>query len=94
MASLLSGMAVPFTATQQLSKVPGLTLIGLLIVSSTTGATIEIYDSATQTTTTVLVPAMTFATATNPVFLPLYLSAAAGHYAVVTGTISAVAIIG
>lgn len=90
MAASLSGGGVQFTASRNVNGIPGMTLIGLVISSSTAG-TIAIYDSAKTDTTTKLVDTITPVAGT---FLPLYLAASAGHYIVVGGTISATAIIG
>lgn len=89
MASSISGGGVQFTASRNVNGIPGQTLIGI-VVSSTSGGTITIYDDPKTGTTIKLVD-----TITPPVgFLPLYLAAAQGHNIVVTGTISATAIIG
>jgi hypothetical protein len=90
MASSISGGGVQFTASRNVNAIPGQTLIGIVVSSSTAG-TIAVYDSNGTSTAVKLVDTIT---PVAGIFLPLYLAAAQGHYIVVGGTISATAIIG
>ena len=90
MASSISGAGVPFTASKVVNLIPGQTLIGIVVSSSTAG-TITVYDANRVDTTTKLVDTITPVAGT---FLPLYLGCSTGHYIVVGGTISATAIVG
>jgi hypothetical protein len=89
MASSISGGGVLFSASKNVNAIPGQTLIGIF-VSSTTSGTVAVYDSNATSTATKLID-----TVLLPVgFTPMHLAAAQGHYIVVGGTISATAIIG
>lgn len=90
MASSISGSGVQFTASKNVNQIPGQTLIGIL-VSSTTAGTIAVYDSNATSTATKLVDTITPAAGQ---FIPMYLACSQGHYIVVGGTISATAIVG
>lgn len=94
MAAHLSGIGAPITASATVNKVTGMTLIGLLIASSVTAATVQVYDSNGVATTTPLTGLMTLGTSTGPVFLPLYLACQQGHYIVITGTVNLTPIVG
>lgn len=71
------------SATANVSPVPK-ALIGFL-VSTTTAGTIQFYDSATTTTTT---PITGVITPTAGSFIAVKAYAAAGIYAVITGTLN------
>jgi hypothetical protein len=89
MASSISGGGVQFSASKNVNAIPGQTLIGIF-VSSTTSGTVAVYDSNATSTATKLID-----TVLLPVgFTPMHLAAGQGHYIVVGGTISATAIIG
>lgn len=80
--SLNVGMYKRLTASSNVNNTSG-ELLGVLIASTTAG-TIQLYDSATTTTTTpitgVIMPAA-------GVYLPLPVAYASGLYAVIGGTI-------
>ena len=82
------GTSKPFTATGNISPIPG-ALLGFFVSSSTSG-TITVYDSATTTTTTKLVDTFTGVAGT---FYNIPITTANGLYVVVTGTISALAVV-
>lgn len=91
MAAQLSGTGVRITASATVNKIPGQTLIGLIIAIGAAG-TVQVYDSNGTATTTPLTGVLT-----NPgsnVFLPLYLACQQGHYIVITGTVDCTAVIG
>lgn len=91
MAAQLSGTGVRITASTTVNKIPGQTLIGLIISIGAAG-TVQVYDSNGTATTTPLTGVLT-----NPgsnVFLPMYLACQQGHYIVITGTVDCTAVIG
>lgn len=91
MAAQLSGTGVRITASTTVNKIPGQTLIGLIIAIGAAG-TVQVYDSNGTATNTPLTGVLT-----NPgsnVFLPMYLACQQGHYIVITGTVDCTAVIG
>lgn len=91
MASSISGSGVRITASQTVNKVPGATLIGLILAIGAAG-TVQVFDSNGTATTTPLTGVLT-----NPgsnVFLPMYLGCTQGHYIVITGTVDCTAVVG
>ncbi|HTI82976.1 MAG TPA: hypothetical protein VL614_21180 [Acetobacteraceae bacterium] len=91
MAATFSGQGVRITASTTVNKIPGQTLIGLILAIGAAG-TVQVFDSSGTATTTPLTGVLT-----NPgsnVFLPLYLACQQGHYIVITGTVDCTAVIG
>lgn len=70
------------TATAQIATF-GRTVLGIFVASATT-ATLQVYDSATATTTTPVTGAVTVS---GGVFYPLYAACGTGIYVVATGTV-------
>jgi hypothetical protein len=91
MAASLSGTGVRITASTTVNKIPGQTLIGLLIAIGAAGS-VQVYDSNGTATTTPLTGLIT--NPGNSVFLPMYLACSQGHYIVITGTVDCTAIVG
>jgi hypothetical protein len=91
MAAQLSGTGVRITASTTVNKIPGQTLIGLILAIGAAG-TVQVFDSNGTATTTPLTGVLT-----NPgsnVFLPLYLACQQGHFIAITGTVDCTAVIG
>lgn len=91
MAAMLSGTGVHMTASTTVNKIPGQTLIGLIMAIGAAG-TVQVFDSNGTDTSIPLTGVLT-----NPgsnLFLPMYLACQKGHYIVITGTVDCTAVIG
>lgn len=91
MASVISGSPKPFTASGNVCRVPGMTLVGIFVSAATATPTITVYDDPATGTTNKIIDTFTPVAGT---FYPMYVGVQQGINIVVGGTVSATAVLG